>query len=111
MRESTARVPFSIDDSDDRTLLKLNAYYAFPALSNGEPQEPYTSTCLASIREIVSLVNTAREVGFAMSSSPLLIWASWVGARVDFGMSPVSRGLAAYTDISPCLSIWKAPSG
>lgn len=69
----------------DRTLLKLNAYYAFPALSNGEPQEPYTSTCLSSIQAIVELVNTAREVGFQTSSSPLFIWSSWVGARVIFG--------------------------
>lgn len=75
------------------TLLKLNAYYAFPALSNGEPQEPYTSTCLSSIRAIVELVNTAREMGFQSSSSPLLIWSTWVGARVMFGMStyPVAQ--------------------
>jgi len=70
-----------------RTLLKLNAYYAFPALSNGEPQEPYTSTCLHATRSIVQLTAKAREIGWIGSSSPLFIWSSWVAARVLFGMS------------------------
>ena len=70
-----------------RTLLKLNAYYAFPALSNGEPQEPYTSTCLHATRSIVQLTAKAREIGWIGSSSPLFIWSSWVAARVLFGVS------------------------
>jgi hypothetical protein len=71
-----------------RTLLKLNAYYAFPALSNGEPQEPYTSTCLNATRAIVALIARGREIGWVGSSSPLFIWSCWVAARVLFGMSP-----------------------
>jgi hypothetical protein len=71
----------------DRTLLKLNAYYAYPALSNGDPIEPYTSTCLSSIKAMVSLCHRARELGYAKSSSPLFIWASWVAARVLFSKS------------------------
>jgi hypothetical protein len=70
-----------------RTLLKLNAYYAFPALSNGEPQEPYTSTCLNATRAIVALIAKGREIGWVGSSSPLFIWSCWVAARVLFGMS------------------------
>jgi len=71
-----------------RTLLKLNAYYAFPALSNGEPQEPYTSTCLNATRAMVALIAKGREIGWVGSSSPLFIWSCWVAARVLFGMSP-----------------------
>lgn len=67
-----------------RTLLKLNAYYAYPALSNGDPVEPYTSTCLTSTKAMVALCGSAREIGFARSSSPLFVWSSWVAARVLF---------------------------
>ncbi|WVN86555.1 uncharacterized protein L203_101722 [Cryptococcus depauperatus CBS 7841] len=66
------------------TLLKLNAYYAFPALSNGEPQEPYLSTCLSSARSMAKLVESARRIGWATASSPLFIWGCWVAARVLF---------------------------
>ena len=67
-----------------RTLLKLNAYYAYPALTNGEPIEPYTSTCLSSTKAMVTLCSKARDIGFSRTSSPLLIWSSWVAARVIF---------------------------
>lgn len=70
-----------------RTVLKLNAYYAYPALSNGDPVEPYTSTCLASTKAVVALCTHAREIGFAKSSSPLFVWSSWVAARVLFSES------------------------
>lgn len=66
------------------TLLKLNAYYAFPALSNGEPQEPFTSTCLASCRAVVQLTDSARALGWQHAASPLFVWGCWVAARVLF---------------------------
>lgn len=66
------------------TLLKLNAYYAFPALSNGVPVEPYGSTCVTSARAVVQLCNQAAEIGFKQASSPLFIWSTWVAARVLF---------------------------
>ncbi|KIY34495.1 hypothetical protein I305_03279 [Cryptococcus gattii E566] len=66
------------------TLLKLNASYAYPALSNGEPQEPYVSTCLSSARSMAKLANTARSIGWATASTPLFIWGCWVAARVLF---------------------------
>ena len=66
-------------------MLKLNAYYAFPALSNGQPQEPYVSTCLTSARALAGLNVVAGEIGYMSSSTPLFIWASWVAARVLFG--------------------------
>jgi hypothetical protein len=66
-------------------LLKLNAYYAFPALSNGEPQEPYVSTCLTSARSMVALTSVARDAGWQRTSTPLFIWSCWVSARVLFG--------------------------
>lgn len=68
-----------------RTLLKLNASYAYPALSNGEPQEPYVSTCLSSARSMAKLANTARSIGWVTASTPLFIWGCWVAARVLFG--------------------------
>ncbi|KAK8869490.1 hypothetical protein IAR55_000055 [Kwoniella newhampshirensis] len=67
------------------TLLKLNAYHAYPALSNGEPQEPYVSTCLASARSVAALAESARPIGWATASTPLFIWGCWVAARVLFG--------------------------
>ena len=85
-----------------RTLLKLNAYYAFPALSNGEPQEPYTSTCLNATRAMVVLIAKGREIGWVGSSSPLFIWSCWVAARVLFGMSPAPF-LSSHVSVS-CLS-------
>lgn len=85
-----------------RTLLKLNAYYAFPALSNGEPQEPYTATCLNATRAIVALIAKGREIGWVGSSSPLFIWSCWVAARVLFGMSPPSLPFPCFP--SPVLS-------
>nr|XP_031861042.1 uncharacterized protein CI109_003402 [Kwoniella shandongensis]KAA5528114.1 hypothetical protein CI109_003402 [Kwoniella shandongensis] len=66
------------------TLLKLNAYHAYPALSNGEPQEPYVSTCLSSARSVAALADSARPVGWATASTPLFIWGCWVAARVLF---------------------------
>lgn len=66
------------------TLLKLNAYYAYPALSNGSPIEPYGGTCTSSARALVQLVHQARDVGFRQASSPLFIWSAWVAARVLF---------------------------
>ncbi|WVQ85757.1 hypothetical protein IAT38_007924 [Cryptococcus sp. DSM 104549] len=66
------------------TLLKLNAYYAYPALSNGEPQEPYVTTCLASARAMAAIAEGARLVGWATAASPLFIWGCWVAARVLF---------------------------
>ena len=66
------------------TLLKLNAYYAFPALSNGDPQEPYTSTCMASCRAMVRLLDSARALGWQDAASPLFVWGCWVAARVLF---------------------------
>ncbi|TXT08628.1 hypothetical protein VHUM_02756 [Vanrija humicola] len=66
------------------TLLKLNAYYAYPALSNGAPVEPYGGTCAASAAALVRLVAQARELGFRQASSPLFIWSAWVAARVLF---------------------------
>jgi hypothetical protein len=67
------------------TLLKLNSYYAYPALSNGEPVEPFTSTCLASASAMTTISQTARNHGLAELTTPLLIWAEWVAARVLFG--------------------------
>jgi hypothetical protein len=87
-----------------RTLLKLNAYYAFPALSNGEPQEPYTSTCLNATRAIVALIAKGREIGWVGSSSPLFIWSCWVAARVLFGMSLLLLYHIALTTPSPFAS-------
>lgn len=66
------------------TLLKLNAYYAFPALSNGIPIEPYGTTCMSSARAVADLCRVARDLGFRSSSSPLFIWGTWVAARVLF---------------------------
>ncbi|KAL7422894.1 hypothetical protein Q5752_002191 [Cryptotrichosporon argae] len=66
------------------TLLKLNAYYAFPALSPGAPVEPFTSTCLASARAVVALCAAARAATWPTAASPLFIWACWVAARVLF---------------------------
>ncbi|WVR05478.1 hypothetical protein IAU60_002494 [Kwoniella sp. DSM 27419] len=68
------------------TLLKLNGNYAFPALSNGEAQEPYVSTCLSSARAMAAIADRARTsaVGWADASSPLFIWGCWVAARILF---------------------------
>lgn len=89
IRTSTLYLPFpTIPDFINqmyRTLLKLNASYAYPALSNGEPQEPYVSTCLSSARSMAKLANTARSIGWATASTPLFIWGCWVAARVLFG--------------------------
>ncbi len=79
-----------------RTLLKVNAYYAFPALSTGEPIEPYTSTCLSGARAVVRLAGVAREIGFCASSTPLFIWSCWVAARVLFGMQQPPRIFQAH---------------
>ncbi|KAL1406275.1 hypothetical protein Q8F55_007971 [Vanrija albida] len=65
------------------TLLKLNAYYAFPALSNA-PVEPYAATCAESAAALAALVADARALGFRQASSPLFIWSAWVAARVLF---------------------------
>ncbi|KAI9636462.1 fungal-specific transcription factor domain-containing protein [Dioszegia hungarica] len=66
------------------TLLKLNAYYAYPALATGEPIEPHTSTCLTAAGAIVDLIHTARAVGWMTASTPFFIWGCWVAARVLF---------------------------
>jgi hypothetical protein len=66
------------------TLLKLNAYYAYPALSNGTPAQPYGDICLSSARALAQLCAAAREIGFKTASSPLFIWSTWVAARVLF---------------------------
>lgn len=83
----------SPDTADLRTLLKLNAYYAYPALSNGEPQEPYVSTCVASCHAMVTLTALAREIGWNVCSTPFFIWSCWVAARVSFGKTPPSPEL------------------
>ncbi|ORX38872.1 fungal-specific transcription factor domain-domain-containing protein [Kockovaella imperatae] len=66
------------------TLLKVNAYYAFPALSNGDPVEPFTSHCLTSAHAVAALTVKAREIGWMSASTPLFIWSCWVAARVLF---------------------------
>lgn len=66
------------------TQLKLNAYYAFPALSNGGPIEPYNSACLESCRAVASLAEIARSIGWIKSATPYFVWGCWVAARVLF---------------------------
>ncbi|CAK9782693.1 hypothetical protein CC85DRAFT_92279 [Cutaneotrichosporon oleaginosum] len=66
------------------TLLKLNAYYAYPALGTGTPPQPFGDTCMASAHALAHLCSAARDLGWRKASSPLFIWSTWVAARVLF---------------------------
>lgn len=88
------------------TLLKLNAYYAYPALATGEPIEPHTSTCLNAAQSIVDLIHTARTVGWMTASTPFFIWGCWVAARVLFVHAFTSHQMGpdeAFDEIVGCL--------
>ncbi|RSH92069.1 hypothetical protein EHS25_008481 [Saitozyma podzolica] len=89
------------------TLLKLNAYYAFPALSNGEPQEPYVSTCLTSARSMVALTSVARDAGWQRTSTPLFIWSCWVSARVLFVHAFLAHQLSPDEDFDSIVAALK----
>ncbi|GMK57850.1 hypothetical protein CspeluHIS016_0406840 [Cutaneotrichosporon spelunceum] len=88
------------------TLLKLNAYYAYPALSTTPPQ-PYGDTCLSSARAVAGLCAAARELGFLHSSSPLFIWSAWVAARVLFVHDFVARRAAPRPEFEDILTALK----
>lgn len=74
------------------TMLKINAYYAYPAL--GGTQQPFERTCLESCAAMVDLCAQAQTLGWR-SASPWFIWSAWVAARVLFISRFVGTGTHA----------------
>lgn len=91
LRQDHTALSLMVQGIHHATILKLNAYYAFPAQAEGKPLEPYNSTCLESTREMGRLARIAGEIGFDKTSSPFFIWSSWVAARVLFGESSAGK--------------------
>ncbi|BEI94281.1 uncharacterized protein CcaverHIS019_0607400 [Cutaneotrichosporon cavernicola] len=89
------------------TLLKLNAYYAYPALGTGTPPQPYGDTCITSARALAQLCGAARELGFIHSSSPLFVWSTWVAARVLFVNDFLAHRDAPCTEFEEILAALK----
>lgn len=70
------------------TLLKVNAYHAFPA--SGGSVAPFRDRCAESTSAVAELCKQQAGLGWK-SASPLFIWGAWVAARVVF----ISRFVAA----------------
>lgn len=70
------------------TLLKVNAYHAFPA--SGGSVAPFRDRCAESTAAVAELCKQQASMGWK-SASPLFIWGAWVAARVVF----ISRFVAA----------------
>lgn len=76
------------------TLLKINAYHAFPA--SGGIVSPFHDRCMESTTAMADLCARHNGLGWK-SASPLFIWSAWVAARVVF----ISRFVSAVCGTDP----------
>lgn len=95
------------------TLLKVNAYHAFPA--SGGSVAPFRDRCAESTSAVAELCRQQAGLGWR-GASPLFIWGAWVAARVVFitrfvahsadsgGVSGVSGNLASDPEFSVLLA-------
>lgn len=101
------------------TLLKVNAYHAFPA--SGGAVAPFSTRCAESTAAAADLCAAQAAIGWK-SASPLFIWGTWVAARVVFisrfvataggqgAQGSASGGLAGDAEFGPLLAALRAAS-